>query len=154
MGLMPYMTIYSGVTQRSVPITLLIGQDWESMVGLVQQKVDSCHVTWHWHLCKVTNRDEWWRTLTHIMVLGAKNAPSCKVECIVCGQIGVFNHLWCPNVHILLGFSDNLLKPWGHDHVFLSMVAAPLMEKLHMVPETEKQCINPKLHFISLCLVP
>ncbi len=51
-----YMNIYIGVTQRSTPILLLIGWDWKS-IGHGKQKVNSRHVTWHQHLCKVTDCD-------------------------------------------------------------------------------------------------
>ncbi len=109
------MTIYIGVTQRSVPTTLLIGWNWQSVVN-------SRHVTWHQHLWKVTDCEG-------LCILGAQHHNRLEKVLLLSSYWWFSCTKQAKIVSTDLTFRPILSCLWkagGHDRVFVSMVAAPL----------------------------
>ncbi len=81
-----YMTLYSGVTQRSAPITFLIGCYMFTIVI-------SRHASWYQHLCKVTNSD------------GLFGFPG-RWECILCCLCYIARLLCTWTCHLYMHLHD------------------------------------------------
>ncbi len=106
---LPNIPIYSGVTQRSAPTTLLVGCKWQR-----QSQLTSCHLA-----STPLKGDDSWRIVCVILSLT-----------LIVGNLPILCILSCLLPHFLpIHVHENhffFWKPGGHDRVFVSMVAAPL----------------------------